>query len=101
MTTAATGRPSSKRLLAGLTRIEHCLLLAETTAGLLESDSDGAPGSLVAELNREAQDALAILAVARSDLEALCARRTLKPVAQRSGSERARLRRPPEPPSRA
>jgi hypothetical protein len=75
MPSADTGRPSSARLFARLTRIEHCLLLAETTAGLLESDLDAAPGSLAAELNREARDALGALAGARSELEVLCQRR--------------------------
>jgi hypothetical protein len=97
MPTVGTGRPSSARLFARLTRIEHCLLLAETTAGLLESDLDAAPGSLVAELNREAQDTLGALAVARSELEILCAPRTL----QRGALESAIVRPPRWPRGRA
>jgi hypothetical protein len=81
---------SIERLFSGLTRIEHCLLLAETTAGLLDGNPDAAPESLVAELNREAQGALAALAAARSELEVLCARRAL----QRGAPVRPTVRQP-------
>lgn len=97
MPTVATERRSSARLFAGLTRIERCLLLAETTAGLLESDLDAAPGSLVAELNREAQDALGALAVARSELKVLCAWRGLR----RGAPEQPAVRPPRWPRGRA
>ena len=71
----ASGRAPIDSIESSLQLIERCLLLAETTAGLLQNDVRSAHGSLAAQLGKEARAALAALAVARRNLDLVGGRR--------------------------
>ena len=63
--------PPSAGLAEQLDKIEHCLLLAETVAGLLKSGDPPEAESAIAMLCVEAEAALGAMAQVRNDLEKL------------------------------
>jgi len=60
-----------RKVMGGLDRVERCLFLAETTASVLLNDIRTERDSLVTELNRDIQSALAALAMVRGELKTL------------------------------
>jgi hypothetical protein len=60
-----------RKLMGSLDRVERCLFLAETTVSVLQDDVGAERDSLVTELNRDIQSALAALAMVRGELKTL------------------------------